>query len=73
MVRHPDFEKIHNAFLAHYSEDPQFGESRYSEWVKALGLDETTSYYDQALARRYPKESFQWTKFLKLLDLPFAC
>jgi len=35
MVRHPDFEKIHSAFLAHYSEGPQFGESRYSEWVKA--------------------------------------
>jgi hypothetical protein len=64
MVRHPDFEKIHSAFLAHYSEDPQFGESRYSEWVKSLGLDETASYYDQALARRYPRESFQWAQLL---------
>jgi hypothetical protein len=64
MMRHPDFEKIHNAFLKQYSSDPQFGESRYAEWLKALGLDESASYYDQARARRYPKESFQWAQFL---------
>ena len=44
MVRHPEFEKIHNDFLAHYSKDPQLGESRYVAWVKALGLDESKGY-----------------------------
>jgi hypothetical protein len=31
---------------------PQFGESWYSEWLKALGLDETASYC-QARALRH--------------------
>ncbi len=50
-VRHPDFEKIHAAFLQHYSKDPAFGEARYVEWVKLSGLDETQSYYAQGAAQ----------------------
>jgi hypothetical protein len=45
--RHTDFEKIYSAFLSHYSKDPVLGESRYAEWVKFSGLDETQSYYLQ--------------------------
>ena len=63
--RHPDFEKIHAAFLQHYSKDPAFGEARYVEWVKLSGLDETQSYYAQGAARAAKsKQSFEWAKFL---------
>ena len=63
--RHPDFEKIHAAFLQHYSKDPAFGEARYAEWVKLSGLDETQSYYAQGAARAAKsKQSFEWAKFL---------
>ena len=62
---HPDFEKIHAAFLQHYSKDPVFGEARYVEWVKLSGLDETQSYYAQGAARAVKsKQSFEWAKFL---------
>jgi DNA-binding NarL/FixJ family response regulator len=36
-IRHPDFEKIHSAFLAHYSKDLKLGE--YLESIR-LGLTE---------------------------------
>ena len=63
--RHPDFEKIHAAFLQHYNKDPAFGEARYAEWVKQSGLDETQSYYAQGAARSAKsKQSFEWAKFL---------
>ena len=65
ICRHPDFEKIHSAFLTHYSKDPKLGESRYAEWVKFSGLDQTQSYYLQGAARaNKPKESFEWANFL---------
>lgn len=65
MARHADFEKIHSAFLKHYSKDPEFGECRYAEWVKLSGLDETQSYYAQAAARAGKcKQSFEWANFL---------
>jgi hypothetical protein len=63
--RHPDFEKIHSAFLSHYSKDPKLGESRYADWVKFSGLDETQSYYLQGAARaNKSKQSFEWANFL---------
>ena len=64
-IRHPDFEKIHTAFLTHYSKDPELGESRYANWVKFSGLDETQSYYLQGAARaNKSNQSFEWAKFL---------
>ena len=64
-IRHPDFEKIHAAFLTHYSKDPKLGESRYADWVKFSGLDETQSYYLQGAARaNKSKQSFEWANFL---------
>jgi hypothetical protein len=63
--RHPDFAKIHAAFLAHYSKDPKLGESRYADWVKASELDDSQSYYAQGAARAAGvKQSFEWAKFL---------
>ena len=56
-IRHADFEKIHNAFLTHYSKTPTLGEKRYSEWLKALNLDDSKPYCK-------PQESFQWAKAL---------
>lgn len=55
--RHADFEKIHRAFLAHYAQNPQLGESRYAEWLQALSLDDTKPYCK-------PQERFQWAKDL---------
>ena len=64
-IRHPDFEKIHTAFLAHYSKDPKLGESRYADWVKFSGLDDSQSYYLQGAARaNKSKQSFEWANFL---------
>jgi hypothetical protein len=63
--RHPDFEKIHNAFLQHYSKDPQLGEQRYSDWVKDSNLDETQSYYLQGVQRATgTKQNFDWAKLI---------
>jgi hypothetical protein len=64
-VRHADFEKIHTAFLTHYSEDPKLGESRYVDWVMFSGLDESQSYYLQGAARaNKSRQSFEWANFL---------
>jgi hypothetical protein len=64
-IRHADFEKIHSAFLSHYRKDLKLGESRYSDWVKSSGLDETQSYYLQgaAWANKF-RQSFEWANFL---------
>jgi hypothetical protein len=63
--RHADFEKSHSAFLAHYSKDPKLGESRYVDWVKFSGLDETRSYYLHGAARaNKSKQSFNRANFL---------
>jgi hypothetical protein len=56
-VRHPDFAKIHSAFLTHYSKDPKLGEQRYTQWLSALGLDDSKPYCK-------PQERFQWAKNL---------
>ncbi len=56
-IRHPDFQKIRTAFLSHYSMNPQLGESRYSEWLKALSLDDSKPYGK-------PQERFQWAQTL---------
>ena len=64
-VRHPDFEKIHAAFLQHYSQNHQLGEERYSGWVKDSNLDETQSYYLQGAQRASgTRQNFDWAKFL---------
>jgi hypothetical protein len=58
--RHPDFEKIHSAFMSHYRKDPDLGESRYADWVKFSGLDQTQSYFLQGAARaNKSKQSFE--------------
>ena len=63
--RHPDFEKIHAAFLQHYSQNLQLGEERYSGWVKDSNLDETQSYYLQGAQRAAgTRQNFDWAKFL---------
>jgi hypothetical protein len=63
--RHPDFEKIHSAFLSHYSKDPELGEARYADWVKFSGLKESESYYAQGAVRaNKSKQSFEWANFL---------
>ena len=63
--RHPDFEKIHSAFLSHYNKVSELGEARYADWVKFSGLDETQSYYLQGAARATKsKQGFEWANFL---------
>ena len=64
-VRHPDFEKIHAAFLQHYSKNLQLGEERYNGWVKDSNLDETQSYYLQGAQRAAgTRQNFDWAKVL---------
>jgi hypothetical protein len=64
-VRHADFEKIHAAFLQHYSQNLQLGDERYSDWVKDSDLDETQSYYLQGAQRAAgTRQSFDWAKVL---------
>jgi hypothetical protein len=58
--RHPDFEKIFQAFLGQYCKDSpekvcEAGSSRYYAWLKARGLDDTKAY-------SLPQESFQWAE-----------
>jgi hypothetical protein len=62
--RHSEFEKIHSDFLSHYSNDLPLGENRYAAWIKALGLDESRGYREQAESRLGLKESFRWAQFL---------
>lgn len=64
LVRHPEFEKIHSDFLSHYNTDYSLGENRYAAWIKALGLDESKGYREQAQSRLGLKESFRWAQFL---------
>ena len=64
-VRHPDFEKIHAAFMQHYSKNLQLGEERYLGRVKDSNLDEAQSYYLQGAQRAAKtKQSFNWAKLL---------
>jgi hypothetical protein len=64
-VRHPDFEKIHAAFMQHYSKNVQLVEERYSGWVKDSNLDESQSYYLQGAQRAAKtKQNFDWAKLL---------
>lgn len=51
--RHSDFDKIYKQFLNYEN-----GHSRYYDWIKALKLDETTSYMTNATNR----ERFDWTQ-----------
>jgi hypothetical protein len=54
--RHPDFERIYQAFMKHYG--PTEGGRRYNQWLGKTGLDETKPY-------RLPQqqaESFKWAQ-----------
>lgn len=59
MPRHPDFEKIYQAFVAHYCKDGtecDIGRTYYYAWLQKLGLDDTKPY-------EYPQEKqerFSW-------------
>ena len=61
MPRHPDFEKIHQAFMWRYCSgqaECEVGSSNYYAWLNRLGLDDTKPY-------QYPqetRENFSWIK-----------
>ena len=61
MTRHPDFEKIYQAFMWRYCKDQiecEVGKSNYFAWLNKLGLDDTKPY-------QYPQETrekFSWIK-----------
>jgi hypothetical protein len=61
MPRHPDFEKIYQAFMWRYCKDQiecEVGKSNYFAWQNKLGLDDTKPY-------QYPQETrekFSWIK-----------
>ncbi len=44
VARHPDFEKIHSAFLDRYGKLE--GEKEYNSWLQKLDLDESKAYGD---------------------------
>ena len=57
-TRHPDFEKIFQAFMWRYCKDKkecEEGKSYYYGWLKNTGLDDTKPY-------QRPQESFDWIK-----------
>jgi hypothetical protein len=61
MPRHPDFEKIYQAFMWRYCSDQaecDVGKSNYFAWLNRLGLDDAKPY-------QYPQETserFSWIK-----------
>ena len=58
MPRHPDFEKIYQAFMWRYCQDHKecdAGKGYYYAWLKKLGLDDTKPYQS-------PQEKFSWTE-----------
>jgi len=61
MPRHPDFEKIYQAFMWRYCKgetECEEGKQIYYAWLKKLGLDDTKPY-------QYPQETrekFSWTE-----------
>jgi hypothetical protein len=61
MPRHPDFEKIFQAFMWRYCNgqaECDIGKSNYYAWLNKLGLDDTKQY-------QYPQETrekFSWIK-----------
>jgi hypothetical protein len=65
MLKHPDFEKIYQAFMWRFCQDKtecETGKQNYFSWLNKLGLDDTKPYQS-------PQEKFSWTepyiKFLK--------
>ncbi len=65
MPRHPDFQKIYDAFMWRYCQDHKecdIGKSYYYGWLKNMDLDDTKPY-------QRPQERFSWIepyiKFLK--------
>jgi len=58
MPRHPDFEKIYQAFMWRYCQDHKecdTGKGYYYAWLNKLGLDDTKPYQS-------PQEKFSWTE-----------
>ena len=58
MPRHPDFQKIYNAFMWRYCQDHKecdTGKGYYYGWLKNMGLDDTKPYQS-------PQEKFSWTE-----------
>jgi len=64
MPKHPDFQKIYDAFMWRYCKDKtecKEGKDYYYAWLNKLGLDDTKPY-------QKPQEKFNWTKsYLKFL------
>jgi len=65
MPKHPDFQKIYDAFMWRYCQDHKecdVGKNYYYGWLKNMGLDDTKPY-------QRPQERFSWIepyfKYLK--------
>jgi hypothetical protein len=57
-MRHPDFQKIYDAFMWRYCQDHKecdIGESYYYGWLQKMGLDDTKPY-------QKPQERFSWAE-----------
>lgn len=57
MARHPDFQKIFDAFMQQYCSGSECTEGKmaYQTWLSKIGLDETKPY-------QRPQEKFAWAK-----------
>ncbi len=57
MARHPDFQRIFDAFMKQYCEGSECTEGKvaYQTWLSKIGLDETKPY-------QRPQEKFAWAK-----------
>ena len=58
MSRHPNFEKIYQAFMWRYCNgqaECETGKTNYYAWLNKLGLDDTKAY-------QRPQEKFSWTE-----------
>lgn len=57
MARHPDFQRIFDAFMQQYCQDSECteGKAAYQTWLGKIGLDETKPY-------QRPQEKFAWAK-----------
>lgn len=60
MPRHPDFEKIFQAFVKRYGQVE--GEKNYFMWLKTMGLDDTKSY--SRPQESLGMERFNWAQVL---------
>jgi hypothetical protein len=60
MPKHPDFEKIYQAFIKRYGQVE--GEKNYYAWLSKMGLDDTKSYArpQESLC----KDAFTWAQYM---------